>query len=66
MAGPDAGGGGGGKDAGGMWLARISDATFYIYGRVSRGKKVAGPGVPVIICKHLSAHAAALSQLRKL
>jgi putative transposase len=32
----------------------ISDATFYIYGRLSRGKKVLGPGLTRIDCKHLS------------
>ena len=32
----------------------ISDATFYIYGRLPRGKKVLGPGLAVIDCKHLS------------
>jgi putative transposase len=31
----------------------ISDATFYIYGRLSRGKKVSGPGLAMIDCKHL-------------
>ena len=31
----------------------ISDATFYIYGRLPRGKKVLGPGLTVIDCKHL-------------
>jgi len=31
----------------------ISDATFYIYGRLPRGKKVLGPGLAVIDCKHL-------------
>jgi len=32
----------------------ISDATFYIYGRLPRGKKVLSPGLAVIDCKHLS------------
>jgi Transposase len=32
----------------------ISDATFYIYGRLHCGKKVPGPGLTVIDCKHLS------------
>jgi putative transposase len=32
----------------------ISDATFYIYGRLPRGKKVLGPGLTRIDCKHLS------------
>jgi putative transposase len=32
----------------------ISDATFYIYGRLPRGKKVLGPGLTSIDCKHLS------------
>ena len=32
----------------------ISDATFYIYGRLPRGKKVWGPGLTMIDCKHLS------------
>ena len=32
----------------------ISDATFYIYGRLPRGKKVSGPGLAMIDCKHLS------------
>jgi len=32
----------------------ISSATFYIYGRLPRGKKVLGPGLAVIDCKHLS------------
>ena len=32
----------------------ISDATFYIYGRLPSGKKVLGPGLAVIDCKHLS------------
>jgi putative transposase len=32
----------------------ISDATFYIYGRLPRGKKVSGPGLTRIDCKHLS------------
>jgi putative transposase len=32
----------------------ISDATFYIYGRPAHSKKVAGPGLAVIDCKHLS------------
>jgi putative transposase len=32
----------------------ISDATFYIYGRLPRGKKALGPGLAVIDCKHLS------------
>jgi len=31
----------------------ISDATFYIYGRLPRGKKVSGPGLTMIDCKHL-------------
>ena len=31
----------------------ISDATFYIYGRPPRGKKVLSPGLAVIDCKHL-------------
>ena len=31
----------------------ISDATFYIYGRLPRGKKVLSPGLAVIDCKHL-------------
>ena len=31
----------------------ISDATFYIYGRLPRGKKVLGPGPAMIDCKHL-------------
>jgi putative transposase len=31
----------------------ISDATFYIYGRLPRGKKVPSPGLAVIDCKHL-------------
>jgi hypothetical protein len=31
----------------------ISDATFYIYGRLARGKKVLGSGLAVIDCKHL-------------
>ena len=31
----------------------ISDATFYIYGRLSRGKKVSGPGLTMIDCKQL-------------
>ena len=32
----------------------ISDATFYIYGRLPRGKKVLGSSLTVIDCKHLS------------
>ena len=32
----------------------ISEATFYIYGRLPRGKKVLGPGLTRIDCKHLS------------
>jgi Transposase len=32
----------------------ISEATFYIYGRLPRGKKALGPGLAVIDCKHLS------------
>ena len=32
----------------------IWDATFYIYGRLPRGKKVSGPGLTRIDCKHLS------------
>ena len=32
----------------------ISDATFYIYGRLPRGKKVSGPVLTRIDCKHLS------------
>lgn len=32
----------------------ISDAIVYIYGRLPRGKKVLGPGLAVIDCKHLS------------
>jgi putative transposase len=32
----------------------ISDATFYIYGRLPRGKKVSGRGLARIDCKHLS------------
>jgi putative transposase len=32
----------------------ISDATLYIYGRLPRGKKVLGPGLAMIDCKHLS------------
>jgi putative transposase len=32
----------------------ISSATFYIYGRPSRGKKDVGPGLAEIDCKHLS------------
>jgi putative transposase len=28
----------------------ISDATFYIYGRLPRGKKVSGPGLAMIDC----------------
>jgi putative transposase len=32
----------------------ISDATFNIYGRLPRGKKVLGPGLTRIDCKHLS------------
>jgi putative transposase len=31
----------------------ISDATFYIDGRLPRGKKVLSPGLAVIDCKHL-------------
>ena len=31
----------------------ISSATFYIYGRLPRGKKVLGPGPAMIDCKHL-------------
>jgi hypothetical protein len=31
----------------------IWDATFYIYGRLPRGKKVSGPGLAMIDCKHL-------------
>ena len=31
----------------------ISDATFYIYGRLPRCKKVLSPGLAVIDCKHL-------------
>jgi hypothetical protein len=31
----------------------ISDATFYIYGRLPRGKKVLSSGLAVIDCKHL-------------
>jgi putative transposase len=31
----------------------ISDATFYIYGRLPRGKKVLSLGLAVIDCKHL-------------
>jgi putative transposase len=31
----------------------IWDATFYIYGRLPRGKKVSGPGLTMIDCKHL-------------
>lgn len=31
----------------------VSDATFYIYGRLPRGKKVLSPGLAVIDCKHL-------------
>ena len=32
----------------------ISDATFYIYGRLPRGKKVSGSVLTRIDCKHLS------------
>ena len=32
----------------------ISSATFYIYGRLPRGKKVSGSGLTIIDCKHLS------------
>jgi putative transposase len=32
----------------------ISDATFYIYGRLPRGKKVSGRVLTRIDCKHLS------------
>ena len=32
----------------------ISNATFYIYGRLPRGKKVLGSGLAMIDCKHLS------------
>ena len=32
----------------------ISSATFYIYGRLPRGKKVSGPVLTRIDCKHLS------------
>ena len=32
----------------------ISDATFYIYGRLPRGKKVPELGLTAIDCKHLS------------
>ena len=32
----------------------ISDATFYIYGRLPRGKKVLDLGLAMIDCKHLS------------
>ena len=32
----------------------ISDATFYIYGRLPRDKKVSGLGLTRIDCKHLS------------
>ena len=32
----------------------ISDATFYIYGRLPRGKKVSVSGLAMIDCKHLS------------
>ena len=32
----------------------ISDATFYIYGRLPRGKKVLVLGLTIIDCKHLS------------
>jgi putative transposase len=32
----------------------ISDATFYIHGRLPRGKKVLDPGLAMIDCKHLS------------
>ena len=31
----------------------ISSATFYIYGRLPRGKKVPSPGLAMIDCKHL-------------
>ena len=31
----------------------ISRATFYIYGRLPCGKKVPGPGLAMIDCKHL-------------
>jgi putative transposase len=31
----------------------ISEATIYIYGRLPRGKKVSGPGLAMIDCKHL-------------
>jgi putative transposase len=33
---------------------RITDATFYIYGRLPRGKKVSDPVLTRIDCKHLS------------
>ena len=32
----------------------ISSATLYIYGRLPRGKKVSGPVLTRIDCKHLS------------
>ncbi len=32
----------------------ISDATFCVYGRLPRGKKVLDPGLAMIDCKHLS------------
>ena len=32
----------------------ISSPTFYIYGRLPRGKKVWAPGLTMIDCKHLS------------
>ena len=31
----------------------ISEATFYIYGRLPHGKKVLAPGLSMIDCKHL-------------
>jgi len=31
----------------------IWDATFYIYGQLPRGKRVSGPGLAMIDCKHL-------------
>ena len=48
-----AGGRGGREDAQVCRRHGISDATFYIYGRLPRGKKVLGPGLAVIDCKHL-------------
>ena len=32
----------------------ISSATYHIYGRRPRGKKVSGPGLAMIDCKHPS------------